>query len=236
MNLHITGPAQGFWSLLSEADRTDLAALGSLRVYPPGATLSVEGDAATHVFVLIDGWVKILSTTSDGSQLVLALRGQGDLVGETAGVTTGLRNATIRAIDTVRSLIVSWDNFSAFLDSHPGADYAYRRMVTKRWNDSDSLLRNRSMTTGVQRLAAVLLDLADQRGREVNGAIHLALPLTQEELASLAGTSRATVTRALGNWRHRNIIRTGQRHITVTDLRGLRQIARQRSEIPGGQV
>ena len=51
------------------------------------------------------------------------------------------------------------------------------------------------------------------------------MPLSQEELASLAGTSRATVTRAFGNWRKRSLIRTGQRRITVTDPEGLRKVA-----------
>ena len=55
------------------------------------------------------------------------------------------------------------------------------------------------------------------------------MPLTQEELASLAGTSRATVTRALSNWRRRGIIRTGQRDLTITDLGTLRRIAGQQA-------
>jgi CRP-like cAMP-binding protein len=44
-------------------------------------------------------------------------------------------------------------------------------------------------------------------------------------LANLTGASRATVTRALSNWRRRGIIRTGQRDITITDLDGLKRIA-----------
>ena len=75
------------------------------------------------------------------------------------------------------------------------------------------------MTSGAQRLAGLLLELADQRDSEVI--------LTQEELASLTGASRATVTRALSNWRQRGIIRTGQRDITITDLATLRKIAGQ---------
>jgi CRP-like cAMP-binding protein len=53
------------------------------------------------------------------------------------------------------------------------------------------------------------------------------MTLTQEELASLTGASRATVTRALSNWRRRGIIRTGQRDITITDPGALRKIAGQ---------
>jgi CRP/FNR family cyclic AMP-dependent transcriptional regulator len=220
MNLHGTGPAQGFWPLLSDDERTALAGLGRTTVYPPGAVMCVEGDPNTHVFVLVDGWVKIVGVTSDGHELTLALRGRGDTVGEVAGETTGYRSATVQAVGTVRALIVPYERFSSFLDAHDGADRAYRRMVTRRWNDAESMLRARSVTSGAQRLAGLLLDLADSE-------LQTAMTLTQEELASLTGASRATVTRALSNWRRRGIIRTGQRDITITDPGALRKIAGQ---------
>jgi len=75
----------------------------------------------------------------------------------------------------------------------------------------------------------VLLDLAARYGSETGDEVHIAVPLSQEELASLAGTSRATVTRALSNWRRRGIIRTGQRDLTITDLGTLRKIAGQQA-------
>ncbi|HYY19285.1 MAG TPA: Crp/Fnr family transcriptional regulator [Streptosporangiaceae bacterium] len=220
MNLHGTGPAQGFWPLLSDDERTVLADLGRTTIYPPGAVMFVEGDPSTHVFVLVDGWVKIVGVTSDGHELTLALRGRGDTVGEVAGETTGYRNATVQAVGTVRALIVPYERFSSFLDAHDGADRAYRRMVTRRWNDADSMLRARSVTSGAQRLAGLLLELADSE-------LQTGMTLTQKELASLTGASRATVTRALSNWRRRGIIRTGQRDITITDLGALRKIAGQ---------
>ena len=223
MNLHGTGSAQGFWTRLTEDERAVLAAMGRTAVYPPDTVLCVEGDPATHVFVLVNGWVKIVGVTSDGHELTLALRGRGDTVGEVAGETTGYRTATVQAVGTVRALVVPYDRFSSFLDAHDGADRAYRRMVTRRWNDAESMLRTRSVTSGAQRLAGLLLELADQR----DGEVRMAMMLTQEELASLTGASRATVTRALSNWRKRGIIRTGQRDIIITDLAALRKIAGQ---------
>ena len=167
MNLHGTGPAQGFWAQLTDDERAVLTGLGRTAVYPPGAVMCVEGDPATHVFVLVNGWVKIVGVTSDGHELTLALRGRGDTVGEVAGETTGYRTATVQAIGTVRALVVPYDRFSAFLDAHDGADRAYRRMVTRRWNEAESRLRTRSVTSGAQRLAGLLLELADQRDSEV---------------------------------------------------------------------
>lgn len=227
MNPYGTGPAQGFWALLTDEEQAALSGLGRITVFPPGGVLCVEGEPATHVFVLVDGWVKIVGVTSDGHEMVLALRGRGDTVGEVAGSTTGYRTATVQAAGTVRALIVAYEKFSAFLDAHAGADRAYRLMVTRRWNDAESMLRTRSVTSGAQRLAALLLVLAERHGSGADGRVRIAALLTQEELASLTGTSRATVTRALSGWRQRGIIRTGQRDITITDLAALRKIAGQ---------
>jgi CRP/FNR family cyclic AMP-dependent transcriptional regulator len=219
------GSGQGFWTLLSQDERDALSALGMRRDYPAAATLCLEDDPNTHVFILLDGWVKVFFATKDGQQIVLALRGDGDVVGETAGETTGRRNATIQAVDAVRALVVRYDRFGLFLEANPGANRAYRRVVTRRWNDSDTMLRRRADTTGAQRLAALLLDLAERHGREVDGRTYLVMPLSQEELASLAGASRATITRAYSNWRKRGLISTGQRRITILDLPGLRRVA-----------
>ena len=226
MNPHEKVPAQGFWALLTDEEQAVLAALGRISVFSPGAVICVEGDPATHVYVLVEGLAKVLSSTADGHELTLALRGNGDLVGEIAGQTTGYRNATMRAIGTVRALIVTYERFSTFLDAHPGADHAYRQVVTRRWNDADSMLRSHPVTNGAHRLAIVLLDLAARYGSETGQGVRIAVPLSQEELASLAGASRATVTRALSNWRQRGIIRTGQRDTTITGLDALRKIAR----------
>lgn len=222
------GSGQGFWTLLSQDERRALSDLGLTREYPAGSTIMLEDDPNTHVFILLAGWVKIFSTTRDGHEIVVALRGDSEIVGEIAGETTGRRNATIQAIGKVRTLVVPWEKFSSFLDTNQGADRAYRRVVSQKFNERDTMVRLHAVTTGAQRLAVLLLELAERHGDALsNGVINLALPLSQEELASLAGTSRATVTRAYKNWRRRGLIRSGQRRITIVDARGLRQVAGQ---------
>lgn len=225
--MRAVSPRDAFWDLLSDTDRARLSAHGRISVFRPGDTMCVEGDPQTHVFVLLSGWVKIRAVTSVGQGMVLALRGHGDIVGEVAGESTGYRIATVQAIDTVRSLIVAHDKFSSFLDSHPGADRAYRRVITQRWTDAAELLRNRWRTSGAQRLAGLLLDLADRRGAGNEHRIVIEMPLSQDEIASLIGASRATVTRALSDWRRRGLISTSQRHVTIVDVKVLRRIAGQ---------
>ena len=216
---------QGFWDLLTPDERRLLWSLGHSRKYPPGATMCVEGEPATHLFVLVGGLVKVFSVTENGHETVLALRGDGDIVGEAAGETAGRRNATMKAIGAVHALIVSYDAFTSFLDANLAASHAYRRVMAQRWTNADAILRRRMVTSGAQRLAGLLLDLAGRHGNQAGSAVELALPLSQEDLASLAGTSLATVTRALSNWRKRGLIRTGQRRITLIDLPGLQRAA-----------
>jgi CRP-like cAMP-binding protein len=225
MSMQASGLGHGFWGLLPPEDRRVLWSLGRDREYPPGATLCVEGDPATHVFILLDGWVKVISVSEDGHESIDALRSPGDIVGETAGETNGLRNATMQAVVTVRALIVGFDRFTSFLDTHQGGSHAYRRAMVLRWRDAEAKLRVRSVTNGAQRLAGLLVSLAERLGGQAEGVIEIALPLSQDELASLAGTSRATVARALNGWRKRGLIRTGQRRITLTDVPGLRRAA-----------
>jgi CRP/FNR family transcriptional regulator, cyclic AMP receptor protein len=215
----------GFWDLLTPDDQRGLRDLGSDKRYPPGATICVEGDPATHVFVLLRGWVKVISASDSGHESIRALRGEGELVGEIAGEMGGRRNATMQAIDAVHALIVGFDRFNSFLDTHPRASHAFRHMMTQRWSEAETTLRMRPFTSGAQRVAGLLLDLAGRHGSQAGGAIQIVLPLSQEELASLAGTSRATVARALSNWRKRGFIRTGPRRITVIDVQGLRRAA-----------
>jgi len=219
-------PRDGFWHLLSGSDQSALSDLGRFSSFPAGATMCLEGEPTTHLFVLVSGWVKIVSVTRDGQEVVLALRGNGDIIGEIAGEATGHRTATARTIGRVRSLIVTHDEFDSFLDTHTRADRAYRHVVTQRLNEASAALLWRSTSNGAQRLAGLLVDLANRYGMQKAGALEVEMPLSQEGLASLAGTSRATMARALTGWRRRGLVRTGYRHITIIDIDELQKIAR----------
>ncbi len=223
--MHATGTGEGFWGLLTVTERKILSDLGRQTTFPRRTMMCVEGEPDTYVFIILDGWVKIFSVSKDGHEIVLALRGHGDIVGEIAGETTGYRTATMQAIEAVRALIIRYDRFGSFLDSNSGADRAFRHVMTQRWSDATMMLRIRPVTTGAERLARLLLDLAERHGTQKGDEIKIAMPLSQNELASLAGAARATVTRAYSNWRRDGLIRTGQRQITISDVPGLRRIA-----------
>jgi len=146
----MTGPRHQalFWALLGGREQAVLATLGRPHRSAAGATLCLEGEPSTHVFILLSGWVKIVSVSGDGREMLLALRGPGDIIGEIAGEITGYRTATVRAAGTLQSLIVAADRFERFLDQHPAAAHAYRRAMAERRRSADETQRGRALTNG----------------------------------------------------------------------------------------
>ena len=215
-----------FWEQLGPPDQERLVAAGRIAQFGAGTTICRQGDPATHLFVLISGLIKVITVSRGGQQSVLALRGNGDVVGELAGELTGYRTASMVALTEVRAVVIGHEKFLAFLDRHLPAAHAYRRMITQRFSDTADSLYAQSTTSGAQRLAQLLLDLAEKYGEAAGPGqpLVLTLPLSQEELASLASASRATVTRALHDWRGRGLIQTRVRRITITDPAALRRL------------
>jgi len=122
MNMH-GWDRPGFWVFLPAMSRRSCQSWPD-QILQAGDTMCHEGDPATYLYVLVTGWVKILSVTSDGQERVLALRGQGTSSGKWRRDHRSA-DATVQAVDPVCALIVGYERFSSFLDSHPGADHAY---------------------------------------------------------------------------------------------------------------
>lgn len=218
-------PRARFWDLLSQAEQEALRRIGQVRLFRPGVAICRQGEKATHVVVLTAGWAKIMAVT--GEQHALQdVRGRGDIVGELAGSSSGYRTADVIAAGPVRALVVAYDHYEHFLDSSPGADRAHRQVLTQRWLEAADRVRSRSAGSGGQRLAELLLDFASWDRNLAEHGTPVTIPLSHDELASLIGASRATVTRAVGDWRRQGLIDTGRNKITVVSPSGLRGVAR----------
>jgi CRP/FNR family transcriptional regulator, cyclic AMP receptor protein len=214
-----------FWWLLGDKERESITAAAASREFDDGTPLCVEGEPSTEVFIVLSGFTKITSVTSEGREILQAMFGEGDVVGEIAGQVTGYRTATVRAAGTVRVLMLEAERFGEILDSYSSAGRAYRRAMAEQQRASHELQRNQLLLSAPRRLAGLLLDLTEQDGDSSGDKHRTVVPLSQEELASLIGSSRSTVTRALSNWRSRRIVITNQRNITIIDQAGLRRIA-----------
>jgi CRP/FNR family cyclic AMP-dependent transcriptional regulator len=214
-----------FLSALTPDDAAELTARAMVRRFERGQALFHEGQLPDRVVLLRSGIVKVTSTTPAGREVVLAFRGPGELVGELGAIDDEPRSATIVAVDPVQALTIPPRDFLAFLEEHPSASLALVRVLSQRLRDADAKRIEFAALNTLGRVAHRLLELCERFGDPEEGAIRIALPLSQEELAGWTGSSLESVGRALQTMRALHWIATRRREIRVLDLNALRRAA-----------
>ena len=188
-----------------------------VRRWPPGSVLFHEGDRPDRVLLVREGRVKLVATEANGTELVLAIRGPGELLGEVAAVDGRPRSATAVALDAVACAVVPTERFREVLETEPGAAMALLEVVASRLREAEGRRAEHGALDAVQRLARRLLELAGS-GPSVEG-------LNQDDLAALIGSSRESVAKALQVLRAAGLVRTGRRTIELLDVDELRRRA-----------
>jgi len=192
------------------------------RRFDAGEVVFHAGDPADTLHLILSGRFAARVTTEFGDIATLNVLGPGDFFGELALLSPRApRSATIVALEKGETLSVHELDFG--------------RLRTERPETADVLIA--ILAAQVRRLSMHLAEAlyvpADTRVRrrllemtEIYGeGEEVTVPLTQEELASLAGTSRATVNRVLREEEEFGTLRLSRGRSTVTDAVGLRRRA-----------
>jgi CRP/FNR family transcriptional regulator, cyclic AMP receptor protein len=216
-------PAVGFLGALTQEQARSLRARAIPRRFRKGQALFHEGGSSDRVIVLLSGRVKVSTLTDDGREIVLAFRGSGDLLGELSAIDGQPRSASAEAIELVEALAVATADFRAFLVDYPEVGLMLLRTLSRRLRDADRKRVEFGAHDTVGRVAARLLELADEYGEEDPRGIRIGLPLSQEELAGWTGASREAVSKALQTLRGAGWVITERRRITVCDPEALRR-------------
>jgi CRP-like cAMP-binding protein len=214
-----------FLDALEPDELDELHAAGRRRRYGVGVTLFHEGDDAGPIVVLLTGRVKIVSLSVAGREVIIAIRGPGDLLGELSAVDGGPRSVTVTTLEPVEALVLPGSAFLAFVERRPRVALVLLRMVAGRLRSADARHADFATHDVVGRVATRLVELADRFGERAEGRIEIELPLSQEELAAWTGASREAVSKALHVLRSLGVVETGRRHITVLDEEALRRHA-----------
>jgi CRP-like cAMP-binding protein len=207
-----------FLHALPERDRRTLLAEGSAHVYQPGEVMIRERDTTGHVLALLSGWSVVSVDTERGTRLILALRGEGEVVGDLAAVDRRPRSATVTALGRVEAVAITGDRFRRFLGAHPHATSLILRQLSARLRSADVERRSLASETVLQRLAARLVELAERAGRRADAGTVLELPLPQHDLAAAIGATREAVAKALRLLREQDVVRTANRRVVVIDM------------------
>jgi CRP-like cAMP-binding protein len=214
-----------FQDVLTADEAAALDAAGTVRQWRRGAVIYREAERSEWVVVLRSGRVKVSSDTASGTEVVLAVRGPGALVGELSAIDREPLSATVTALEPVTALVVPHAEFERFLQGHGRVAYLLMRQLSLRLRDADRKRIEFGAYDTTGRVAARLVELAERFGAETPDGLRIGLPLSQDELAGWTGASREAVTKALRTLRGEGWIQTGRLYVVVRDLEALRERA-----------
>ena len=221
-----TGTANcGFLGGLAAAERDALLEHGRKRRYTAGDTLFHEGDASDWVAVLLSGRVKVSYFAESGTEVMLAVRDPGDLLGELSALDGTPRSATVTAMEPAEALVLTAAAFRVFLESYPRLALELVQSLVARLRDADVKRVEFGAYDSVGRVARRLVELTERFGRDTAAGTLIELPITQQELAGWTGTSRESVAKALQTLRRLDWVDTGRKQLVVRDVEALRRRA-----------
>ena len=188
------------------------------RVFAAGAYLARQGEAATSMFVIERGLVRITHTSHRGREFVLRLLGPGDTFGETGVLdAAGIRDASAIAVQPTSCVMISKDDILAAVRSTPELALRMLALMVDHARQQDQDLADFAFLDVTGRIARKLLDLARRHGQEVVGGVRISVRLPQAELAAMVGASRENVNRSLGQLVTLGALEMEGGHITILD-------------------
>jgi CRP/FNR family cyclic AMP-dependent transcriptional regulator len=215
---------------LSEDELSDLAARIRPRLYKRAEVIFRKDDPGTHLYLVLEGAVKIALPGEFGQEALVAIMRPGDFFGELALFDRSPRSATAVALDDTRAALLAGEDFIAFLERHPSAVRLVLETLARTIRRLSDRVEHLTFLDVPSRVAKYLLDLAQAnapspqappaRGRgtaAATAAPTLELSLTQDELAAFVGASRVSVNRVLGDLERREIVSIKRRRISIKD-------------------
>lgn len=209
---------------LPEPGRDHVLRTARQRSYRRGEILIRQGDEAGSLYIIETGRVAIRLANPNGDSIILAVMGPGDVFGEMAVLVPRFeRTATAQAIDDVIVRTLRKDDFDQLRQQHPEANDFLLHVLGRRADRLGRQLVEAYHLPAEKRVIRRLLEV----GRYfVDDKPTVGVPLTQDEVAQLAGTTRPTANQILKTLETENLVRLTRGHIELLDVGRLRRAAR----------
>jgi CRP-like cAMP-binding protein len=208
--------------MLSAPDRELIAAATREQAVAQGKVLFSEGEPAEALWAVKEGLVHIIKFGPEGREIVLEVIPSGELFGAVAALQSRPYPASAIAVDPSVVWCLPASLARELCQKHPTLRAAILDQVTSRLRDAHDRLRSIALERVEQRLARMLLTLADKIGQQRAGVTEVSI--TRQELADMIGTTVETTIRVTSKWRQAGIISSSRNRIALTDPRNLQKI------------
>jgi CRP-like cAMP-binding protein len=202
-----------------QAERLNRRAL--IRRFPRRAIVYAPSEPGQSVQVVAVGRVKIKDMTPDGKETILAFIEEGELFGELALLDEQPRREYAEAVADSQILALPRDEVLWLMQARPDVALSITKLIGLRRQRVENRLRNLLFRPSRERILLILQELTESHGERAGNRCVIRLPLSHQDVASLVGVTRETVTVVLGRLQAGGLIRVERRRITVLDCQRL---------------
>ena len=208
---------------LSEDELAIVAQRVTCREYSAGAVLFLEGDICRQLLIVKEGSVKLLKTSPNGRQQLIAMERAGNSLSEVPVFDGDTHTATAKAASPVVVLCVDAEHFRGICLRYPQVALKVIKVLGHRLRRMGELVEHLSFSTVRGRLVAHLVHLAEESGCPSANGIAFELQENNEELAARLGTVRELVSRNQGRLYSDGLIQMKRRTVTIPSLAALKK-------------
>ncbi|MDQ2801856.1 MAG: Crp/Fnr family transcriptional regulator [Pseudomonadota bacterium] len=180
-----------------------------------GATIFQRGDEGSSLMAVLRGRVRVSTVSAEGKEITLNVINAGEIVGEIALLDGKPRSADTTAIEDTVLLVIERRSFLPFLRQNEGLQLRLLAVLCERVRQTSMALEELALFDLPARLARVLLKLAYDYGRVVEGGTRIEMKISQRELANLVASSRESVNKQLRVWREDGVVHFDAGHLVL---------------------
>jgi CRP/FNR family transcriptional regulator/CRP/FNR family cyclic AMP-dependent transcriptional regulator len=196
-----------------------LAKNSRLREFHADQVICYQGDPGSTCHFVIQGKVRVFLVGEDGRELSVRILVPGEIFGEMALLEGLPRSANVEALENTQTLEIAHDVLLDCLRKSPVLALNLLQDLSARLRSSTVDAEELALLTVDERLTRQLHKLAEWSGVPVTDGVRIMVPMTQQELAALIGTSRESVNRALVRLRRQGKVRIEKGWIVLLSKR-----------------
>ena len=199
--------------------------------FAPPRALFWEGDAAGHVFLVLEGCLRLYRIVHDGRRAILGFSYPGDLLGVSS---CGLYTFTAEAVTPIRLRRLARHRFNKLVDDSQDLRSQRLAAICSEMTAVQDHVMRLGRTAADERVATFLLDVARRTGADGATPVEIDVPFGRLDIADYLGLTVETVSREISKLKRDGLISMrGPHKIILRRLSRLREVARMDVDEPG---
>ena len=212
--------------ILSAQDRQQVLGEMTETRYGKGQYIFREGDPTEYFHIVKEGSVKCVKSSLDGKECTLKVLMPGDLFCCDASAFDGASHpGTAQPMGDVSVLRMKKEAYFKMLRANPDAAMEVIRYLGNRLNEAQEKAKVLALDSADQRLASLLVGLAERSGVQDPNGIRLSVRLTRQDMANMVGVTTETAIRIMARFKTDRLVSGTAARLVIRDLPRLKRLA-----------